>query len=124
MPTHFVGGLAITYFFSTAIQSSQTKVGAIPKLVREILAVGLTALAAVGWEFLEFASDRLLGSVMNLGVTDTLSDLFFGIFGAVVAAAVLSRVKDKPARAQPPGGDFTGRASSPPKAAGAARRGG
>ena len=93
MPTHFFGGFAITCFFSTATRNWQVSIGTIPKVARLTMAVGLTAMAAAGWEFLEFCSDRLLGTLMNLGVTDTLSDLFFGILGALIAAVVLARVK-------------------------------
>jgi hypothetical protein len=50
----------------------------------------LTAVAAVASEFLEFASDFSLGTKMNLGVSDTLLDLFFGLLGAVVTVARLS----------------------------------
>ncbi len=90
MPTHFCGGMAITYFFAVAIACAQTRIGAIPKLVQLLLSVGLTAVTAVVWEFLEFSSDFILGTKMNLGVSDTLSDLFFGLLGAVVVAIRLA----------------------------------
>ena len=89
MPTHFAGGMAISYFFSAAIEEAAEFLGQTPLPIRLISSVGLTALAAVVWEFLEFLSDRFLQSHLNLGVTDTLSDLFFGVTGGVVTAAVI-----------------------------------
>ena len=96
MPTHFCGGLAITYFFTVAIKHSQAAIGPIQKGVRLLLAIGLTTTAAVFWEFLEFLSDAWLGTKMNLGVTDTLSDLFFGILGAMIMALALGIFGKKP----------------------------
>jgi hypothetical protein len=92
IPTHFCGGLAITYFFLTAIANSQAMIGSIPKVVQLTLSVGLTAISAIVWEFLEhLARLFFLGSEFNLGVTDILSDLLFGMVGAVFMVAIESR---------------------------------
>ncbi len=88
MPTHFMGGMAIAYFFIVAIKHAQSVVGLIPRSIRMLLAFGLTSVTAIVWELLEFASDRLLGTLMNLGVADTLSDLFFGLCGGAVMAVM------------------------------------
>ncbi len=88
MPTHFCGGLAITYFYLTASTHAQARIGQIPKIARLLLSLGLTAITAVVWEFLEFFSDVALGTKMNLGVSDTLSDLFFGLLGGLVMVVV------------------------------------
>lgn len=93
MPTHFCGGLTITYFFSVAITHSQVRMGCIPKSIQMLLSLGLTAIIAVVWEFFEFLSDIALGTKMNLGVPDTLSDLFFGLLGGVIMVAVAARSK-------------------------------
>lgn len=92
IPTHFLGGVAITYFFLTAIEHSENIVGATPPIIQRLLAIGLTAIAAVVWEFLEFLSDYFLDTHHNLGVTDTISDLFFGLFGATIMV-IFSAVK-------------------------------
>jgi len=94
MPTHFVGGLAMTYFYLTAIRSSQNMIGTIPNIVQLLFAASLTAFTAIIWEFLEKLSDSVLHTKMNLGVDDTLSDLFFGLLGAV-ALSFASFVFDK-----------------------------
>ena len=101
IPTHFCGGVAITYFFLAAIHHAQAKIGHVPKLIQLLLSLGLTAITAVVWEFLEFSSDIALGTKMNLGVSDTLSDLFFGLFGGlvmVVVGAVARSVESPPVK--------------------------
>jgi hypothetical protein len=91
MPTHICGGMAITYFFLVAAARFQERVGTTPKLMQRIASLGLTAIAAIVWEILEFSSDVLFGTKMNLGVSDTLSDLFFGLLGGVVMVVLASR---------------------------------
>ncbi len=91
IPTHFFGGLAVTYFFSVAIGHSQVQIGPIPKLVQLLLSVGLMAIAAAVWEFVEFLSDVILGTKMVHGVSDTVSDLFFDLLGSAVMVAILAR---------------------------------
>lgn len=88
MPTHFCGGLAITWFYLAAAGHGQALAGAIPKPARLLMSLGLTAITAVLWEFLEYSSDVLLHTEMNLGVSDTLSDLFFGLLGGAVMVAI------------------------------------
>ena len=88
MPTHFLGGAAITYFYFTSLRELQHVLGRIPISILAIAAFGLTAVTAVVWEFLEYGSDLIFGTKMNLGVPDTLSDLFFGLFGGFVVASV------------------------------------
>ncbi len=87
MPTHFCGGLAITYFYLAAGAHAQALTGRIPGPVLRLMSLGLTALTAVCWEFFEYSSDVLLHTQMNLGVSDTLSDLFFGLLGGAVMVA-------------------------------------
>ncbi len=84
MPTHFFGGMAMTYFYTVVIKNSQSLVGLIPRLIQMFLSIGLIAITAILWEFLEYASDFAINTKMNLGVSDTLSDLFFGLFGGVI----------------------------------------
>jgi hypothetical protein len=91
IPTHFLGGAAMAYFFLAAIEHSQHLLGAIPRAIQALLAIGLSTWVAVVWEFLEYGSDLLLRTQMNLGVRDTLSDLFFGVLGAFVVAGLAYR---------------------------------
>ena len=98
IPTHFCGGAAIAYFLLAAITHVQTLLGNIPRAIRHLLAFSMTAVVAVVWEFLEYSSDVLLGTKMNLGVADTLSDLFFGLLGATVVVMVAALFQARSAR--------------------------
>jgi len=91
MPTHFFGGLAMAYFFTVALCNYQSITGQMHKSIILLLSVSLTATTAVFWEFLEFIADRGFGSHLNLGVTDTLSDLLMGIAGAIAYALIEHR---------------------------------
>ena len=88
MPTHFAGGMAFSFFVITALECAERYIGNTPTIVRSLTAIGLTACMAVIWEFLEFVSDQFLSSHLNLGVQDTLSDLFFGLAGACVTVLI------------------------------------
>lgn len=88
MPTHFFGGAAMTFFFLAATTHSQTIIGRIPTLIRLTFPLGLTAIIAIVWEFLEYLADAALGTKMNLGVADTLADLFLGLLGGGVIVAL------------------------------------
>src|SRR5277367_553122 len=78
IPTHLFGGLASAYFFDVCIQNLREPFGSIHIYFRLALSFGLVGVIAIFWEFGEFLSDRFLGSHLNLGVPDTLGDLFFG----------------------------------------------
>lgn len=88
IPTHFAGGIAGVYFLDTALVNLRGMLGPIHPALRLLLSFGLLATAAIGWEFLEYLSDFALGSHLNLGVTDTLSDLFFGLVGAALGVVI------------------------------------
>ncbi len=88
IPTHFAGGIAGVYFLDTALVNLRRILGPIHPVLRLALAFGGLATAAIVWEFLEYLSDFALGSHLNLGVSDTLSDLFFGLFGAAGGVAI------------------------------------
>ncbi|SFM97242.1 hypothetical protein SAMN05660284_00161 [Formivibrio citricus] len=89
IPTHFAGGMAITYVYATLLRESQARLGTIPALIRSLCALGMTAITAILWEFMEFGTDYFFGMVTVLGVTDTLSDLFFGLAGGSATLAML-----------------------------------
>lgn len=82
IPTHLFGGLASAYFFDTGVLNLRHVWGSIHPYFRLALAFGFVAVIAIFWEFGEFLSDLWWGSHLNLGVSDTLSDLFFGLLGA------------------------------------------
>jgi hypothetical protein len=90
IPAHFFGGIAVTYFFWCASANAQSIAGHVPKVSYAVFAFGCTASMALLWEIFEFLLDRFLGTHMQHGPRDTLSDIFFGLAGSV-AYLVLRR---------------------------------
>ena len=84
IPTHFMGGVAITYFYRSAIRQSQGIVGDIPLPIQIIFAFTATGTTTVLWEFYENIMDRFFGFHMVRGLEDTLVDLILGLSGALV----------------------------------------
>lgn len=91
IPTHFLGGAAIAYFFLSAISNSQKVVGPIPYPVQLLFALTSTGTTAVLWEFVEFSIDFTFGSSHMLGIEDTMKDLFLGLLGGLVCVVLSQR---------------------------------
>ena len=104
VPTHFSGGIAGVCCVDAFLLRLRPLTGRVHAAVRLALAFGLLACAAIGWEFLEYLSDFFLRTHLNLGVADTLSDLFFGLLGGGWGVAVrryIDRHKSQSAMRQP-----------------------
>ena len=86
IPTHFLGGIVITYFYRVAIRRSQAVVGEIPLPVQILFAVTCAGTTTILWEFYENISDYFFHTQMVRGVTDTIVDLFVGLMGALVVS--------------------------------------
>lgn len=99
IPTHFAGGMAITYFYATLLGEAQIRIGITPALIRNLCAWGMTAITAIAWEFMEFGMDYFLGTRTVLGVQDTLSDLFFGLTGGALSIVMMRLQAPNPATA-------------------------
>lgn len=84
IPTHLLGGAAITYFYRSAIKHSQSIVGAIPLPIQILLAFTCTGTTIIFWEFYENTLDFFLGTHMVRGLEDTIQDMFVGLIGALV----------------------------------------
>ncbi len=91
VPTHFLGGIVITYFYRVMIRNSVKFVGEIPFPIQAILAFTCAGTTAIFWEFYEYAFDFFFGTRMVRGVTDTVVDLFVGLFGALVLSVLYRR---------------------------------
>lgn len=91
MPVHFLGGVAITYFYRSALWHSQKRIGEIPPLVQVLLAFTGTGTTAIFWEFYENILDYFAGTHMVRGVQDTIVDLFMGLLGALVVSLFYRR---------------------------------
>jgi hypothetical protein len=93
-PIHFAGGVAITWFALGAADAAARRdlIGRPNRACLLALAVLAGTSATVFWEFFEFVSDRWLGTTSQLELGDTLSDMFFGVAGALVLVAVASKL--------------------------------
>jgi hypothetical protein len=86
IPMHFLGGIAIAFFFGQAYRAAEEMglLGRPAAIVFAVMVFALTCSSTVFWEFAEFLSDRYLGSHMQGGLEDTLGDMLVGIVGGVV----------------------------------------
>jgi hypothetical protein len=91
IPTHFMGGVAITYFYRSAIYNSQKFLGEIPIPIQVLLGFTSTGTTTVLWEFYENSFDYLFGTQMVRGLEDTLVDLFLGLSGALLLSIFYRR---------------------------------
>ena len=91
IPTHFVGGVVITYFYRSAIRHSQKLVGEIPVSIQVLFAFTCTGTTTILWEFYENIMDFFMGTNMVRGVQDTIVDLFVGLLGALVVSLFYKR---------------------------------
>jgi hypothetical protein len=91
LPSHLLGGVAITYFFRSAIKNSQSLVGDIPILIQIIFAFTCTGTTIIFWEFYENLLDRFFGTHMVRGLEDTIVDMVLGLLGALVFTLLYRR---------------------------------
>ena len=91
IPTHFMGGVVITYFYRVAIRHAQRLVGQIPFPIQVLLAFTCTGTTTIFWEFYENIFDYFFHTQMVRGVTDTIVDLFIGLLGALVFSLLYGR---------------------------------
>ena len=91
LPSHLMGGVAITYFFRSAIKSSQRIVGDIPIPIQIIFAFTCTGTTIIFWEFYENLLDLFFGTHMVRGLEDTIVDMFLGLLGALVLTVFYGR---------------------------------
>ena len=84
IPTHFLGGIAITYFYRSAIWNAQTLLGTTPNLIQVLFAFTATGTTTVLWEFYENTIDHLWGFTTVRGLEETIVDMAMGLSGALV----------------------------------------
>ncbi len=91
MPTHFMGGVAITYFFRSAIRHSQKIVGDVPVFIQIVFGFTCTGTTIIFWEFYENAFDHFFGTTMVRGLEDTIVDMAVGLSGALILSLFCRR---------------------------------
>ena len=95
MPMHFLGGVAIAYFFARSIrlESASPVLGALTTLGRCVLTIALVGLATVVWELAEWTTDSLELTRAQVGLDDTVLDMLLGLLGGVAFLLVSSRAR-------------------------------
>lgn len=91
IPTHFLGGVAITYLYRVAIKGSRQLVGEIPFPIQILLAFTCTGTTIILWEFAENIIDFFFHTEMVRGLEDTIMDMFAGLLGALVLSLLYKR---------------------------------
>lgn len=98
MPMHFLGGfwLAMLFFyFKPSFEFQNPKFNKLPNcLITVIIVLGFVALVGVLWEFFEFLCDAFIAAngymeASQLGVGDTIGDLFFDLLGGLTLILTL-----------------------------------
>jgi hypothetical protein len=62
IPTHFMGGVAIAYFYRSAIRNSQKILGDVPLSMQVLLAFTCTGTTTILWEYYEYLFDHFFGT--------------------------------------------------------------
>lgn len=90
VPVHFLGGIAITYFFYKSIKCALKLdlLGSPSALLLRIFLFTLVCFTVVFWEFLEWVMETLFHLVLQNSIDDTLFDMAVGILGGIVILAV------------------------------------
>ncbi len=85
---HFLGGVAGAYALLRATGRFPGLVNPVVRRHESLWLVGLVLGIALFWEAAELASDLVVGTHIQRGLTDTGTDVALGVAGAVVVAAV------------------------------------
>ena len=86
IPMHFFGGVAITHFMlrCATVAADLELIGSPNRAGISLLAFLAASTTTLLWEFFEWTLDRLLQRQWQLGLDDTLFDMFLGMLGAAV----------------------------------------
>lgn len=90
IPMHFIGGVAISYFFVYLVIGSieDNYLGKSNLFVLMLIVLMLTATTTIFWEFLEWLSDYFFKTPMQVSLNDTLLDMLLGILGGTFTTFV------------------------------------
>ena len=87
---HFDSGVMLAWLGMLWVRRMEERVNAPFPAWFGLAVIQLTAMAfAAAWEICEFASDRLIGTVAQGGLDDTMADIMAGTMGGLFAIALL-----------------------------------
>lgn len=99
---HFVGGAwvaAVGYYFIYRSKWAELHNISMPRWIGVIGLIGFSAIIGILWEFFEFGFDQYVLPYLTrvdksqLGLADTLADLFFDMTGAFLVSVYFLYVK-------------------------------
>jgi hypothetical protein len=96
---HFVNWMLITA--GVALVLRETGLGRVNCFC---LAVGFAAVSAIVWEFAEYVTFIRFSDELTTAYTDTLGDLFLGLLGGTVGAAIVGLANKRVVPRQPRAG--------------------
>lgn len=85
VPMHFLGGFSIAYASILVLREVRGEVVVKDRFFEVMIILGFVCIAAVLWELGEFLVDYFFNWGWQLGLEDTLFDLFMGMVGGLVA---------------------------------------
>ena len=86
---HFSGGVILAFtFFPLLNYLHKENYLVFNKFVKFVFTISLIISVAVFWEFYEFIIDYFFNVNWQPSVADTMGDLFFGMFGGIVAGLI------------------------------------
>lgn len=101
--SHFLGGMAIAYsaYYALSLIEKKHWITIQKNILRAGIILSIVMTIAVWWEFYEFLYDYFIDTssylfIMQPSLSDTVKDLYMGMFGAIVfCIGILYRVKKK-----------------------------
>ena len=100
---HFAGGITLGILVYGVLARAVELGWILPpgRLLLFVLIFSLVTTGAVFWEFFEWSLDKLIGTMNQRSITDTMKDLLLGQCGAAVCAlAVIRSLEDRRPLAQ------------------------
>ena len=97
---HFAGGIAAALVSYCAIDAFAHRLGRLTKAGTLVFSLSLASAVALGWELIEYASDRFLHTQVQKSVEETMLDLAFGVLGACVCVSILLAATRRSNRAE------------------------
>ena len=85
IPMHLLGGASVALSAFFILKRSDP----LPLWVTMALMIGGASIMAIGWEWFEFILDHYAHTVTQLGLFDTLKDLYDGVSGATIVAIIM-----------------------------------
>lgn len=97
IPMHFLGGVSIGITVCLLLEYfTELKLIEIRHFALFVIyQVSLVVCVAVLWEFHEFLVDQIFGTNIQVGIPDTMFDLFLGMLGGLTSALVFWRFSRK-----------------------------